>query len=236
MFLEKVISLIIISCVFYRETFGCYSLPFEEWHYMHIGCFKDEWPPKIIPMIEGNQNVSHILTNHFKKRKDPVNKCYLAAKHLGYKYFGVQDNGLCVTSEDAQSKYSKHGTGTDCIEGKGGPMSNDIYMITSKPGIHQRNMVCNFVNITGIAMIKGSGMPGGSDIELGHNKFIGIQWRECESFCKANEEFNSFAYFPNMPEINGGNPTYTCFLKSSIVKERIDFNMAHSRCFTTTKM
>ena len=178
-----IISFIILSCLFYLEVSGCYSYPYDEWHYTHIGCFKDTWPPSLIPMLEGNENVSYILNDHYKRRRDAVNKCYLATYHLGYKYFGVQDDGMCVSSKDAVPHYSKLGESIDCKgEGKGGPLSNDIYMITSKPGTPQRMVVCNFVNITGLAMVKNSGMPRGPDIEIGRDKFIGIKWKKCESF------------------------------------------------------
>jgi hypothetical protein len=196
--------------------------------------------------LEGNQNVSNILINHYKTRNDPVHKCFLAAEKLGYKMFGVQDNGMCVSSEDAQFKYSKFGTSTACIDGKGGPLANDIYRISQKTkqssvqenyvtddDLCQRKTLCNFDNVTGLAMIDGSGMPGGPGIEPDFKPIRGLPWGACKSFCKSNEECNSFIYCPSISETNEGNPTYTCFLKSTIVTENI--NMTPSRCFTSIK-
>ena len=85
-------------------------------------------------MLEGNKNLSYILNYHYERRRDAVNKCYLATYHLGYRYFWDQDDGLCVSSKDAVSHYSKLKESVDCKgEGKGRPLSNVIHMITSKP-------------------------------------------------------------------------------------------------------
>ena len=60
-------------------------------------------------MLEGNENVSYILNDHYETRRDAVNKCYSATNHLGYKYFGAQDDNMCVSSKDAVSHYSNLG-------------------------------------------------------------------------------------------------------------------------------
>ena len=91
---------------------GCYSYPYDEWHYTHIGCFKDAWPPSLIPMLKGNENVSYISNDHYKRRRDAVNKCYLGTYHLGYKYFGVQDDGMSVSTKDATFITSRFSVGT----------------------------------------------------------------------------------------------------------------------------
>jgi hypothetical protein len=127
---EKAFSILIISFIFYSGVWSCHSLPYKDRRndYTHIGCFKDNWPPTIIPLIEGNQNVSQILDDHYRRRKNPIYKCYLATKHLRYRVFGVNNNGLCVTSEDALFNYHKLGQTTDCnSEGTGGTMAIDVY-------------------------------------------------------------------------------------------------------------
>ena len=91
-------------------------------------------------------------------------------------------------------------------------------------------VLCKFVNVTRVAMVKKSGIPEGPYTDLGHDKFIGINWEKCESFCKNNNECNSFVYFPNMPEIKQTHPSYTCILKKSNIKETVDFYMTPSRC------
>ena len=51
-------------------------------------------------MLEGNDNTSYILTNHYKTRQDAGKNCYLATQHLGYKLFGARDNGMCVSPKE----------------------------------------------------------------------------------------------------------------------------------------
>ena len=71
-----------------------------------------------------------ILEDHYKVRTDAINKCYQAAKKLGYKIFALQDGGQCFSSETATVTYNKYGTSSDCESGgKGGPMANDVYKI-----------------------------------------------------------------------------------------------------------
>ena len=92
--------------------------------------------------------------------------------------------------------------------------------------VYQRKVVCNFLNISGID-------GTGPDVYFEHELLPGEPWHACEAFCKAKEECNSFTYCPNNPQNNNGNPTYTCFLKTNIIKEST--KMYRSRCFTSNK-
>merc|ERR1712141_921218 len=97
-----------------------------------MGCFKDS-ASRVIPSLEGNQAVRNILSGHYKTRKNPVQKCYLAAKHLKYNFFAVQDGGACMSSKDAGNNYTKLGRTQACTSEKGGPMANYVWKIKSLP-------------------------------------------------------------------------------------------------------
>ena len=66
----------------------------------------------------------------YHSREDAIQKCYQAAKSLGYHVFAVQHGGQCASSATAKSTYNKYGASTACMpDGKGGPWANDVYEI-----------------------------------------------------------------------------------------------------------
>jgi hypothetical protein len=92
-----------------------------------LGCWKDD-TPRALPSLEGK---SAILSEHYKRRADPVAKCHAAAAEKGFTIFAVQDGGQCFSSADAKTKFKKHGASTACnSDGKGGPMANAVYEIS----------------------------------------------------------------------------------------------------------
>ena len=53
----------------------------------------------------------------------------------GYKMFGIQDGGMCVTSPTAHKTYNKYGESQDCkSDGKGGPWVNQVYRFPGRKG------------------------------------------------------------------------------------------------------
>ena len=60
---------------------------------------------------------------------DAVLRCYQLVKEKNYETFGVQKGGRCYTSKDAAKTFDKYGAGSDCKDGKGGPTSNDVYIV-----------------------------------------------------------------------------------------------------------
>ena len=94
--------------------------------YQQLGCWADSLP-RAIESFEGK---SSILDGHYKYRKDPISKCYLAAKSKGYKVFAIQDDGQCLTSSTASDTFDIYEKSTLCSNGLGGPMANDVYLIT----------------------------------------------------------------------------------------------------------
>ena len=84
--------------------------------------------------------MASILGDHYKRRTDAINKCYRAARMLGYKIFAVQDGGQCFSASTVT--HDKYGPSSACIRGKkGGPMANDVYKI--KPGKSKRSRLIN---------------------------------------------------------------------------------------------
>jgi len=88
-------------------------------------CWKDG-SPRAIPTLEGK---SKKLVGHYKRRQNPVQQCYNAAKAKGFQYFAVQDGGQCMSSATAGNDYQKYGKSRDCTSSKGGPMANFVYRI-----------------------------------------------------------------------------------------------------------
>lgn len=100
--------------------------------YKPLGCFRDG-NPRSLDLLEGNDKVKLILEDHYKRRRDAINKCYKAAKSLGYKIFAVQDGGACVSSKQSPVTYNKYGKSYECAkDGKGGPMANSVYEIKTE--------------------------------------------------------------------------------------------------------
>ena len=46
--------------------------------------------------------------------------------------FGIQDGGWCAASSNGHLSFNKYGTADNCVGGKGGMMSFDIYGINCK--------------------------------------------------------------------------------------------------------
>ena len=84
----------------------------------------------VLPIIEGNQNLSQISDGHYSPCKNPIYDCYLATKHLGYRVFDVANNGICLTSCGALFVNLNLGQSVECnIDGAGGAMTIDVYKI-----------------------------------------------------------------------------------------------------------
>ena len=67
---------------------------------------------------------------HYKRRKNPVSQCALAALEKGVSIFGVQDGGQCFGSalDSVFESYQTYGKSTSCdTKGTGGPMANSVY-------------------------------------------------------------------------------------------------------------
>ena len=93
---------------------------------MTLGCWKDDIP-RALASLEGKSN---ILSEHYKRRPNPIQKCHNAAVEKGYTIFAIQDGGQCFSSADAKSKYKLYGSSHACSSaGTGGPMANSVYEI-----------------------------------------------------------------------------------------------------------
>ena len=62
---------------------------------------------------------------------------FLATPHLGYRVFGITNNGLCLSSKNALFNYHKLGQTTEYNgEGTGGVMAIDVYKIIRLAILH----------------------------------------------------------------------------------------------------
>lgn len=79
------------------------------------------------------------LTGAYPRRMFAVPECFEIAKKYGRNVFAIQDGGQCFTfrleNENGTKPYEKQheklGNSSACLgEGKGGPLANDVYIIT----------------------------------------------------------------------------------------------------------
>ena len=84
--------------------------------YVNVGCFKDTSTRAI---SGGHRNYNH----------DPITNCFNEAQKKGFKYFGVQYNTQCFTSNDAGVTYRKYGESNGCRNGRGGTWAMNVYKI-----------------------------------------------------------------------------------------------------------
>ena len=98
-------------------------------HYVTIGCFQDR-SNRAIQILEGQDS---ILDGSYTARKDPIEKCYQAAKKRGFHVFAVQNGGWCAASSSAAKTFDKYGKSSACkSDGEGGPWANQVYYIKGK--------------------------------------------------------------------------------------------------------
>jgi hypothetical protein len=93
--------------------------------YRHLGCYKD-LDARAIDSLEGTNTT---LDGHYRNRVNQIEKCYKVSLSKSYKVFAIQDGGQCFGSATAETTYKQYGKTTGCTDGKGGPMSNDVYEI-----------------------------------------------------------------------------------------------------------
>ena len=102
--------------------------------YTSLGCWKD-MGNKAISTLEGK---SSLLDGSYGTRKNAIQKCFKAAKSLGYNIFAIQDGGRCASSATAKSTYNKYGTSTTCNQdGEGAAGANEVYEIIQGKSLYQ---------------------------------------------------------------------------------------------------
>ena len=94
-----------------------------------MGCFKDTGN-RAITTIEGKDP---LLKGRYRKRRNAVAKCAIAARRKGFHMFAIQNGGWCVASATAVRTFDKYGKSGACRnDGKGGPYANNVYVIKGK--------------------------------------------------------------------------------------------------------
>jgi len=106
--------------------------------YESVGCFKDS-SERAIESVDGKEHHNFpspsLFSNDYKARQLAIQKCAVFAMLQGYKTFGVQDGGMCVTSPTAHKTYNKYGKSQDCKSGgKGGLLANEVYRFPGRKG------------------------------------------------------------------------------------------------------
>ena len=106
--------------------------------YESVGCFKDS-SARAIESVDGKYHFDFpsgsLLYYDYKTRQQAIQKCAVFAKLKGYKMFGIQDGGMCVTSASAHETYNKYGESQDCkSDGKGGSWANQVYRFPERRG------------------------------------------------------------------------------------------------------
>ena len=84
-----------------------------------------------MPSLEGS---SSQLDGDYRKRIDAVNKCYKAAREMGWSVFAVSDGGQCRSSANAADIYQENGMSTECsfLKGNGYTGISDVYFATGQ--------------------------------------------------------------------------------------------------------
>ena len=92
------------------------------------GCWKDG-ANRIFQNLEGQ---SSFLNGGYKARSNAIQKCFQAALEKDWELFALQDGGQCFGSSNPSLNYKKLGKaeGRKCVDGKGGPMVNQVYEIS----------------------------------------------------------------------------------------------------------
>lgn len=106
--------------------------------YVSVGCFND-LNERAIESVDGKYHLNFpsppLLKNDYKTRQQAIQKCAVFAMLQGYKMFGLQDGGMCVTSPTAHRTYNKYGESQDCKnDGKGGFLANQVYRFPGRKG------------------------------------------------------------------------------------------------------
>ena len=96
-----------------------------------LGCYRDTGR-RAIATMEGR---SRLLKGHYRRRRDAIRKCALAAYKRGYRVFAVQHGGWCAASRTGHRTYGRYGRSNRCRNGKGGPWANDVYVLKGKKGV-----------------------------------------------------------------------------------------------------
>ena len=107
--------------------------------YESVGCFKDRANGRAIKKVDGKYYPDFpggsLLIDDYKKRQQAIQKCAVFAKLKGYKMFGIQDGGMCVTSATAHETYNTYAESQDCkSDGKGGLWANQVYHFPERKG------------------------------------------------------------------------------------------------------
>lgn len=87
----------------------------------------------IITFVVGSDT---ILTDYYKFRHDPVNKCAQVSKSRGYQVFTIQNGGFCSSGPIAHRTFQIYGPATNCKSGTGGVWASDIYVFNGRSTIH----------------------------------------------------------------------------------------------------
>ena len=89
---------------------------------------------RAIPTLEGTLP---ILSDYYRNRTDPIEKCANAAESLGFKVFALQHGGWCSSAANAIDTYDIYGPSTDCLsDGEGGGWANQVYQFKSGKQSH----------------------------------------------------------------------------------------------------
>ena len=97
--------------------------------YRHEGCYRDNSNSRALP--------TETATYYFSSKTYAIKLCNLAAYRKGYEVFGVQAGGECwsmanASKATANTTYNRFGSATNCKDGAGESLANDVYEVKGK--------------------------------------------------------------------------------------------------------
>lgn len=91
--------------------------------YFDQGCWKDRANSPAVPTLEGSDAK---LKDNYSNREDAIEKCAEVAHTKNKMIFALQSGGKCGAADDFNG-YRKYGASSDCTDGTGGTLANDVY-------------------------------------------------------------------------------------------------------------
>ena len=94
-----------------------------------MGCWLDKRNDRAFSV--GLEGKCRHLDGDSWNRNEVITKCFSCAVENGYDVFALQNGGECYAGYPYEN-YERHGASSVCVNGRGGPWSNNVYKLKGK--------------------------------------------------------------------------------------------------------